>query len=154
MAKIFNNTDKKALPQENNINPQGWDQTPLYDDTRIARVTDTVGAGIAMAKMGTSIPTPFARVLLFDTAFAQVNALGHDSDSVYGKLVSECLDFLEFIFNFTDKITVKKWNVSDEISNLKSSTSKKHNNLGNSLEKFARDLNVQDIYLFYYEKFI
>lgn len=151
MAKIFNNTDKKAFPQENNINPQGWDQTPLYDDTRIARVTDTVGAGIAMAKMGTSIPTPFARVLLFDTAFAQVNALGHDSDSVYGKLVSECLDFLEFIFNFTDRITVKKWNVSDEISNLKNSTSKKHNNLGNSLEKFARDLNVQDIYLFYYE---
>ena len=41
--------------------------------------------------------------------------------------------------------------MSDEISNLKSSTSKKHNNLGNSLEKFARDLNVKDIYLFYYE---
>lgn len=151
MAKIFNNTDKKAFPQENNINPQGWDQTPLYDDTRIARVTDTVGAGIAMAKMGTSIPTPFARVLLFDTAFAQVNALGHDSDSVYGKLVSECLDFLEFIYNFSDRIVVKKWNVNDEISNLKDSASVKHKNLGKSLEKFARDLNVKDIYLFYYE---
>lgn len=150
MAKIFNNTDKTAFPQENNINPQGWDQTPLYDDTRIARITDTVGAGIAMAKMGTSIPTPFARVLLFDTAFAQVNSLGHDSNSVYGKLVSECLDFLEFIFNFSDRITVKKWNVSDEISNLKNSASTKHKSLGNSLEKFARDLNVQDIYLFYY----
>lgn len=150
MTKIFNNIDKKAFPQENNINPQGWDQTPLYDDTRIARVTDTVGAGIAMAKMGTSIPTPFARVLLFDTAFAQVNALGHESDSVYGKLVSECLDFLEFIYNFANKIVVKKWNVNDEISNLRNSVSKKHKNLAGCLEKFARDLNVKDIYLFYY----
>lgn len=150
MAKIFNNTDKKAFPQENNINPQGWDQTPLYDDTRIARVTDTVGAGIALAKMGTSIPTPFARVLLFDTAFAQVNALGHNSDSVYGKLVSECLDFLEFIYNFADKITVKKWNVNGEIGNLRNSSSKKHQKLATCLEKFAKDLSVKDIYLFYY----
>ena len=151
MAKIFNNTDKKAFPQENNINPAGWDQTPPYDDTRIARVTDTVGAGIALAKMGTSIPTPFARIMLFDTAFAQVNALGHDTDSVYGKLVSEGLDFLEFIYNYADKIVVKKWNVDGEINNLKTSSSKKHHALGASLEKFARDLNVKDIYLFYYE---
>lgn len=150
MGKTFNNTDKVKFPQENNINPQGWDQTTPYDDTRIARVTDTVGAGIALAKMGTSIPTPFARVLLFDTAFAQVNALGHDSESVYGKLVSECLDFLEFVYNFAEKITVKAWNVNEEIDHLKKSASKKHQNLAACLEKFARDLNVKDIYLFYY----
>ena len=149
MAKIFNNTDKKRYEQERNITLNGWEKTINYDDTRIGRITDTVGAGIALAKMGTSIPTPFARIQLFDTAFAQVNNLGHDTDSVYGKLVSECLDFLEFIFNYGSDITIKKWNVKEQIENLKGSTTK-HKNLGKCLEKFALDLNVKDIYLFYY----
>ena len=149
MAKIFNNTDKKRYEQEKTITLNGWEKTINYDDTRIGRITDTVGAGIALAKMGTSIPTPFARIQLFDTAFAQVNNLGQDTDSVYGKLVSECLDFLEFIFNYGTEITIKKWNVKEQIENLKKSTTK-HQNLGKCLEKFALDLNVKDIYLFYY----
>ncbi len=150
MAKIFNNTDKVNYDQERNMSLSGWENTVVYDDIRIGRITDTVGAGIALAKMGTSIPTPFARIQLFDTAFAQVNNLGHDTDSVYGRLVSECLDFLEFIFNCGDLITIKKWNVNTEIQNLQLSTSK-HQALGRCLEKFARDLNVRDIYLFYYD---
>jgi hypothetical protein len=149
MAKIFNNTDKKRFNIEKNLTLNGWEKTINYDDTRIGHITDTVGAGIAMAKMGTSIPTPFARIQLFDTAFGQVNNLGHDSDSVYGKLVSECLDFLEFIFNYGTDITIKKWSVREQIENLKKSTPK-HQNLGKCLEKFALDLNVKDIYLFYY----
>lgn len=152
MAKIFNNTDKTQYQQEANMALSGWERTANYDDTRIGRITDTVGAGIALAKMGTSIPTPFARIQLFDTAFAQVNNLGHDTNSVYGKLVSECLDFLEFIYNYGEQITIKRWNVDDQINNLKANTSPaKHRNLGVCLQKFARDLNVRDIYLFYYD---
>lgn len=148
MAKIFNNTDKKHQ-QEASLSLSGWEKTAVYDEVRIARISDTIGAGIALAKMGTSIPTPFARIQLFDTAFAQVNSLGHDDTSVYGKLVSECLDFLEFIFNYGHQITIKKWNVNEQIGNLKLSTPK-HQKLGSCLEKFALDLNVKDIYLFYY----
>lgn len=150
MGKIFKNTDNNKYQQEAAQSLNGWDATIAYGNERISRITDTVGAGIALAKMGTSIPTPFARMQIFNTAFAQVNNLGHDSDSVYGKLVSECLDFLEFIFNYGDQIQVKKWNIQQEILNLKNSTSKKHNALAECIDKFARDLQVTDIYLFYY----
>lgn len=152
MAKIFKNTDNK-FSDEVGLHLDGWDSTIPYGNQRIAHITDTVGAGIALAKMGTSIPTPFARMLIFNAAFAQVNspALGHDSDSVYGKLVSECLDFLEFLFNYGNRIDIKRWNVEQEINNLRASTSKKHNALADSMEKFIRDLQVKDIYLFYYD---
>lgn len=149
MAKIFKNTDNK-YQQEAALNLKGWDSTIPYSDERIARITDTVGAGIALAKMGTSVPTPFARMQIFDTAFAQVNSLGHDSNSVYGKLVSECLDFLEFLYNFGDKVEIRKWNIETEINNLKGSSSDKHKVLAECMDKFVRDLQVKDIYLIYY----
>lgn len=152
MSKIFNNTDKTVHKSEAELALSGWDEkTKMYDDNRIAHITDTVGAGIALSKLGTSIPTPFARIFLFETAFAQVNALGPDTDSVYGKLVSECLDFLEFLFNYGDDVEIKAWNVDENIQNLKDSEFEGHQRLGFSLEKFARDLNVNNIYLFYYD---
>lgn len=149
MAKIFNNIDRSQFAQS----PlSGWDaDAPAYSSTRIGQITDTVGAGIALQKMGTSIPTPLARIHLFKTAFEQVNNLGADTDSVYGKLVSECLDMLEFIYHFGNQITIKNWNVQENINLLKDSFSEGHQKLGKSFEQFVRDLNVKNIYLFYYQ---
>lgn len=152
MAKIFNNINKSLYPAESNLNLSGWEKTIAYDTNRVPHITDTVGSGIALSKMGTSIPTPFARIFLFKTAFEMVNgsADGADDNSVYGKLVSECLDFLEFIYGYGDAIEVKSWNVDSNISALKNSASKGHQVLGKSLENFALNLGVKDIYLFYY----
>lgn len=152
MAKIFNNINKALYPAERGLNLSGWEQTTAYDTARIPHVTDTVGSGIALSKMGTSIPTPFARVFLFKTAFEMVNGSpdGADDNSAYGKLVSECLDFLEFIYGYGDAIEVKSWNVDSNISALKGSASKGHQVLGKSLENFALNLGVKDIYLIYY----
>lgn len=152
MAKIFNNINKSLYPAESNLNLSGWEETIAYDTNRVPHITDTVGSGIALSKMGTSIPTPFARIFLFKTAFEMVNgsADGADDNSVYGKLVSECLDFLEFIYGYGDAIEVKSWNVDSNISALKNSASKGHQVLGKSLENFALNLGVKDIYLFYY----
>lgn len=152
MAKIFNNINKALYPAERGLNLSGWEKTTAYDTARIPHITDTVGSGIALSKMGTSIPTPFARVFLFKTAFEMVNGSpdGADDNSAYGKLVSECLDFLEFIYGYGDAIEVKSWNVDSNISALKSSASKGHQVLGKSLENFALNLGVKDIYLIYY----
>lgn len=152
MAKIFNNINKALYPAERGLNLSGWEQTTAYDTARIPHITDTVGSGIALSKMGTSIPTPFARVFLFKTAFEMVNGSpdGADDNSAYGKLVSECLDFLEFIYGYGDAIEVKSWNVDSNISALKGSASKGHQVLGKSLENFALNLGVKDIYLIYY----
>ena len=152
MAKIFNNINKALYPAEHVLNLSGWEKTTAYDTARIPHITDTVGSGIALSKMGTSIPTPFARVFLFKTAFEMVNGSpdGADDNSAYGKLVSECLDFLEFIYGYGDAIDVKSWNVASNISALKNSASKGHQVLGKSLENFALNLGVKDIYLIYY----
>lgn len=152
MVKIFNNIDKQSNPTEAAATMNGWEKTIPYNAQRIARISDTVGAGIALAKMGTSIPTPFARVFLFNTAFEQVNSLGAESQNVYTKLVSECLDFIEFIFNYGSdpNFRVEAWNVAQNIDALKNSDKNGHKRLGTCLEKFARDLNVPNIYLFYY----
>lgn len=152
MAKIFNNINKALYPSERGLNLSGWEKTTAYDTSRIPHITDTVGSGIALSKMGTSIPTPFARVFLFKTAFEMVNgsADGADDNSAYGKLVSECLDFLEFIYLYGDAIELKTWNVNDNITALKGSESKGHQILGKSLENFALNLGVKDIYLIYY----
>lgn len=152
MAKIFNNINKSLYPAESNLNLSGWEKTIAYDTNRVPHITDTVGSGIALSKMGTSIPTPFARVFLFKTAFEMVNgsADGADDNSAYGKLVSECLDFLEFIYLYGDAIELKTWNVNGNITALKGSGSKGHKILGKSLENFALNLGVKDIYLFYY----
>lgn len=153
MAKVFNNTNKNEFPSEQALSLEGWDKTPIYDKNRIPHIADTVGAGIALAKMGTSIPTPFARIFMFKTAFEMVNAspVGHDDNTAYGKLVSECLDFLEFIYLYGQDIEVKPWNVLNNINSLKNSPREGHNRLGMSLETFARDLDVSDIYLIYYK---
>lgn len=152
MAKIFNNINKSLYPAESNLNLSGWEKTIAYDTNRVPHITDTVGSGIALSKMGTSIPTPFARVFLFKTAFEMVNgsADGADDNSAYGKLVSECLDFLEFIYLYGDAIELKTWNVNGNITALKGSGSKGHKILGKSLENFALNLGVKDIYLIYY----
>lgn len=152
MAKIFNNINKSLYPAESNLNLSGWEKTIAYDTNRVPHITDTVGSGIALSKMGTSIPTPFARIFLFKTAFEMVNgsADGADDNSAYGKLVSECLGFLEFIYGYGDAIEVKSWNVDSNISALKNSASKGHQVLGKSLENFALNLGVKDIYLIYY----
>ena len=152
MAKIFNNINKSLYPAESSLNLSGWEKTMAYDTNRVPHITDTVGSGIALSKMGTSIPTPFARIFLFKTAFEMVNgsADGADDNSAYGKLVSECLDFLEFIYLYGDAIELKTWNVNDNITALKGSESKGHQILGKSLENFALNLGVKDIYLIYY----
>lgn len=145
MAKIFKNTQGESA-----TTLRGWDKVATYNRNRIPFIPDTVGAGVALSKMGTSIPTPFARMLLFRSAFMQVNKLGLNDNSVYGRLVSECLDFLEFVFNEGANITFKTWNVDAEIAALKNSPHPGHQKLGRSLQKFAMDLGVKDIYLIYH----
>ena len=80
MSKNFNNIDPS---RQTGLTLKGWSKTLPYNDLRIAEIQDTVGAGIAISKMGTSIPTPLARLYLFDTAFAQYNNFGSNAGSLY-----------------------------------------------------------------------
>ena len=90
-------------------------------------------------KMGSSIPTIFARMFLFSSAYTDINLLEEKKDvhgnqinlgnahnyvadpktqeqykNVYHHLISEHLDMLEFLFTYGSEITVERWRFSDE----------------------------------------
>lgn len=120
---IFNNLDAEYLAQGSLLNKyDGWEKSGKYDGDKINKITDTQGGGgIGYFKLGTSIPTPFARIFMFRNAFNRLTDM-EDNSTIYGKLVSETLDFLEFIFHFGKDIEVKKWSFSDDIARLKGET--------------------------------
>lgn len=112
-------------------------------------------SGTLLNKLGTSIPTPFARLHLFNSAFKEVNAIGIGlAGSNYQKLVSLALDMLEFLYLYgaSSELTVLRWNVDQQTKALKQSSNDGHKLLGEALEAAWKDGNygVQDLYLFKY----
>ena len=132
--------------------------------------------GDDLNKMGSSIPTPFARMFLFNLAFEQVNKEEEDKPgeghkgfvdendpnqqriaSGYHYLVSECLDMLEFIYKYGDnkKFGMHEWNFNSECKALNESKTQGHKELGRALGapheqhspiQVIRDIN--EVYIF------
>lgn len=127
--------------------------------------------GDALNKMASSIPTPYARLYLFDTAFRQINSYQNNGDlrkiahdgildkqkeqtpTAYHYLVSECLDMLEFIYLYGDqkKFGIMEWDVDSNCNLLKGSHLTGQQDLGQALQD-AHDNTVlrsfDKIYLF------
>lgn len=114
---IFNNLDPGAQGSQLS-HYDGWEKTSKYDKDKINKISDTQGGGgIGYYKLGTSIPTPFARIFMFRNAFNRLVNV-EETNTIYSKLVSECLDFLEFIYHYGSDIEVKKWSFTDDINRL------------------------------------
>ena len=73
----------------------GWLNSAPIDANAINTIKDDLDKMEDSGKVGTSIPTPFARIYLFQTAFDMVN---RSAKGVYAELVSDCLDLLQFLF--------------------------------------------------------
>lgn len=101
----------------------GWhhsDNNP-YNEKVISSITDPSGA--VSTKEITSIPSPFARIDLVKTAFAEINRLCADAkgdklrqhlngNTIYHKMVSDALDVGEMFFNldkYPDQLEVIVW---------------------------------------------
>lgn len=101
------------------------DKITAADTKNVLDKTNIVSSGV-----GTSIPTPIARMFLFKTAFEIVAAQisnaetrGAVPDSIYARLVSETLDLLELLYKCGDdktKIRYQQWNfeVNDNSSSF------------------------------------
>lgn len=138
----------------NNTGQYGFVKRESVDGSKIAEKLMEV-EGDSINKMGTSIPTPYARLYLFDSAFKQLNSYfnGGEVDLVpvsyegiinnegkvvpaaYHFLVSECLDMLEFIFKYGDmkNFNVAEWDVEAECSVLKENGNADQQELGAAL---------------------
>lgn len=78
-----------------------------YTPTDIQSIRDPAGANTGV--LLTSIPSPFARMHLFETAFDMVNNTNHNgvpngigaiTPTKYHEMVSHCLDMLEIFYDF------------------------------------------------------
>lgn len=119
------------------------------------------------SKAATAIPSPLARLELFDTAFHIVASDKNNlkGTTIYHQLVSDCLDVLQLIFNIKNadigtgkKLWFKEWRVRENIDKLLDK-GESHPNylLGKSLKQIFFDTisprftDVDSIFLIYYE---
>ncbi len=116
-----------------------WAATTVYGKTEIEGIADPTGA--TASKQITSIPTPFARIDLVQTAFfhlaQKTNPLS--GDTIYHKLVSDALDVGEILFNIDHLKTqfrIIPWDKTNDLNNLLNHSNPKQKLYGETLKLF------------------
>ncbi len=125
------------------------------DGEGISSIQDLMDQLPASGKVGTSIPTPLARIYLFRTAFLNK---GNTNNKIYEELVSDCLDLLQFLFEKGNdpKLKAYVWDATASIDELKKAGYPGLSLLGDSL-KMALDSDNKTfnnnliLYLFEYD---
>ena len=125
------------LHNSNDTSIKGWGRSNHISGNLIATIPDTLLGQAALRKMGTSIPSPFARMYLFDTAFTMIQNQDQNGISPYHLLVSECLDLLEFLYLRANdsRLEIKKWDKVDELNHLRQSPLEEHKRFADVLER-------------------
>lgn len=133
-------------------NMTGWEKTAHIAGSLLRNIP----LGMNNSKMGTSIPSIFARIFLFEGAFQTLEGCPVDkleqvnSDT---KLVSECLDLIEFLYQHGNdpKLVVKHWNAAGQIQALRNDPYPEHTKLAKVLaDEIALYPQLQDIFLFFW----
>ncbi len=137
-----------------NIRLEDWGVSTKMDANKIKTIKDVLKKGTS--KIATSVPSPFARMHLFDTAFKMVSD-DLDGNSVYHQLVSDCLDIFQLLFqsgNGNSEITYRIWNRAERVGKLREKgEGHPHKLLADSLEMFFKGkfAGVQSLTLIYYK---
>jgi hypothetical protein len=139
-------------------NLKDWDISDEMGVSQINTIPDTLLQG-ASSKMGSSIPSPFARLYLFETAFRIVTQGPLEGNTMYHQLVGECLDFFRFLFYFADDdlLSIKEWNKSVHLGQMQSSNEPKHAKLASALDIFFNTSSfnsVSKIHLIEYDNIL
>lgn len=158
--KVFRLQDatKSSLKQD-----KDWFVSSEYTTNEIIAIPDPDGG---KGNEPTSIPSPFARMDLANTAFRYVNDLGDAAGYMYQKIVSDCLDIAEIFYNFhmfQSDIKIIEWDKTSDILKLLNSNISEHTKLAETLKMYLEnkeDANafnfnqVQKIYLIKYKHHI
>ena len=131
----------------------GWTKTSHIAGNLLGNIP----LGLNSNKMGTSIPSIFARIFLFEGAFQTLKGCNIsrmrqiDSDTT---IISECFDLLEFLFQHgkDPKLVIKHWNAASQIQSLRNDGFIEHQKLATVLEDEIKLYpNLKDIYLFFWK---
>lgn len=129
-----------------------WDVSDIYGEKQRNAIKSS---NKESENQPTSIPSPFARIALVKTAFAEVVAYGDGALRAYQKIVSDTLDVAEIFFTFDkwkDKIEIIKW---DKVEDLKQLSEHKHfhKTLTVFLKNDAESYNFDEMKCLYILKF-
>lgn len=125
------------LHEEANDNILNWGKSQPYGSDVIGQIDDP--EGMSAEKEITSIPSPFARMDLAMNAFRNVCNSGIDGNTIYHKMVSDCLDVGEILFNYDllqGKVDIIAWDKQKETKALLDSDDEGHKILGRTLSMF------------------
>ncbi len=131
----------------------GWSPTGHIAGNLLSNII----LGLNGNKMGTSIPSIFARIFLFEGAFQTLSGQNINilqSVTTDTKLVSECLDLIEFLFQHGNDshLVIKRWNAQTQIAGLRKSAFEEHHHLAKVLEdEINLRPNLNEIFLFYWK---
>lgn len=133
----------------------GWtEQNDAYDYHDLADPAES-----NLTKAGNSIPSPFARMYLFDTAFEVVNKSRNYSpkeSNIYHRLISQCFDVLELLYMYNTytqagkPLSIVRYDCDTEFVNLENSQNRGHQLLGRTLKMF-KGANFTNFYLILYK---
>ncbi len=118
-----------------------------YGPNDISKIKDPAGSNDLNEI--TSIPSPFARIHLFETAFRVLADQSSedlallDGNTIYHKLVSDCLDVAELFFKYDFfsakyKLNIIPWSKSRDLKALLESSNPQHRLLGETLDLYIR----------------
>src|SRR5690554_2222081 len=97
----------------------GWDNSNPLNDKAIAAIKDPNGEHAS--REITSIPSPFARIALVNTAFKEVANRHMEGNTINHKMVSDALDIGQILFDmdkYQDKIELLSWDRKVNLKNF------------------------------------
>lgn len=141
---------KKLSITQRSYDKTGWHKSSQFSSSDIKDIK------VFKAKNDKSlnaIPSPFARIHLFEAAFDlldkdELNQTDYSGD-VFKKLVSDCFDVFEILYNWNNhirdgkKLQIVKWNRQAEIEKLKLNKAK-HKLLGETFEIFFNEESFEN----------
>ncbi len=149
---------KLSLINNQTANHCFWNQyeSNPYNEEKITKITDNIGE---IEVPVTSIPSPFARIHLFETAFNYVvedylinkNTNSLDGKTTYHRLISDCLDVYEMLFSFdelrlSERIKLVTWDFS-KLKALQESPNLGRSILADVLKLYINNYNKDNRYL-------
>lgn len=128
----------------------GWDQSVYLAGSLL----DEIEAGQNVSRMGTSIPSIFARQMLFRTAFDTIIPGTYDNPGLNQQLISETFDMLEFLYQNagSKKLSSQDWVAANQILRLKASGNDALVRLGETLDSHLQKIGKPaSITMFFWE---
>lgn len=132
---------KLTIHRKRNTPENYWFKSFQYNSNIIEDIVDPSGGNID--KLLAAVPSPFARMHLFDSAFSlALKNIDSASETVFDKMVSECFDLFELLFNYQlhkksgEKLSISCWDFETHINNLESSIKIEHKQLAEVLTKY------------------